>query len=131
MSKREQTHTHTQSYSIGLCRNKDHMPIPVGAIISANDGTMEGTVGTGAAEEVTIGADVEEIVAGAVVGAVVGTLTDAVTGAITGEVTGTIPLACTTPLADTIPPPVTLARSLVVPLVVPLVLTGIEYLIEV
>ena len=75
--------------------------------------------------------DVEEIVAGAVVGAVVGTLTDAVTGAITGEVTGTIPLACTTPLADTIPPPVTLERYLVVPLVVPLVLTGIEYLIEV
>jgi hypothetical protein len=95
------------------------MHIPVGTIISANDGTMEGKVGAGPAEEVTIGADVEEIVAGAVA------------GAVTGAVTGTIPLACTTPLADTIPPPVTLARSLAVPLVVLLVVTGIEYLIEV
>ena len=60
----------------------------MGAIVSTNNGTMDITAGTGAAEEKTTGADVEEGDTGAVVGAVAGADTGTVVGAETGTVAG-------------------------------------------
>jgi hypothetical protein len=66
------------------------MPVPVGAVVLAANGTMEGTVTTGAL--VTIGTDVEGTCTGAMTGAGIGAMTGAGTGAMTGtgtlEVTG-------------------------------------------